>query len=329
MAGARPQFEGRHLAILVPTKDRPEKMRALLDSLCAQSAACGRVLVIDGGQNVRDVVMRYADRLFVEHHICQPPGKIRQRNMGIALLDERTPLVASLDDDIVLEPGAMAAMIEFWNRAEPDTAGVGFNIVNTPPEPRNIVRDLFLLSGPVPGRVLRSGMTTSNCQIQADLRSEWLCGGATVWRLDIMKAHPHRELPGPWAIAEDIIYSYPIGKRYPLYVCAGAPVRHEHVFDYRVKTPHRFHGKTRALWTFYFVEANTDLSRLAFLWTMFGATLGRLAAGLLTLNRAHLEFALGQVEGVTKGLWALARGEEVAAAIERESKREQRKSVAA
>jgi glycosyltransferase involved in cell wall biosynthesis len=52
------------------------------------------------------------------------PGQIRQRNLGLVHMDERTPLIGFLDDDLILEPDALERMIEFWNRAEPDTAGV-------------------------------------------------------------------------------------------------------------------------------------------------------------------------------------------------------------
>lgn len=320
-SSARDRYTSRQLAVLVPTKDRPAKLRKLLDSFTAQSLPVGRIVVIDGGESVRDVVAEFQDRLPVEHHICQPPGQIRQRNLGIALLDEHTPLVASLDDDIVLERDAVARMIEFWNRAEPETAAVSFNIVNTPGEPRSRFKELLGLSAPEPGRVLRSGATTSNCSVPNDVRVQWLCGGATVWKLDVLREHPHREISGRWAIAEDLIFSYPIGRQCPLYVCAGARVVHEHVFDYATKSLPRFHGRTRTLWLFYFVEANRDLSRAAYLWWMALTTLGRIAVGIATLNAEQLQFARGQVEGVVAGLRALMRGSNLADAIELESKR--------
>jgi len=304
------------LAVLVPTKDRPGKVRKLLDSIAAQSARPGRIVFIDGGESIRELVQGYEDQVAVEHHVCQPPGQIRQRNMGIRLLDERTPLVALLDDDIVLEPAAIESMIAFWNRCEPATAGVGFNITNTPPEPRTWVRDLFFLSASVPGRVLKSGATTSNCQVKRDIRVEWLCGGATSWRLDLLRRFSHKPVATPWAIAEDVVFSYPIGKQHPLYVCAAAQVRHEHESDYRVAHPHRFHGWTQALFVMHFVEANEDLSRAAFLWMIVGTVLGRIVVGAATLERRHLEFALGQALAVSQGLWALAHGRSLTTVIE-------------
>lgn len=310
------RYAGLDLAILVPTKDRPAKIAKLLDSLAAQQEPCGRIVIVDGGQSVRDLVMSYADRLPVEHHPCIPPGQIRQRNLGISVLDDRTPLVACLDDDIVLEAGAVGTMIAFWNRCEPATAGVGFNITNTPPEPRTWIRDVFFLSGPVPGRVLKSGATTSNCQVTTDIRAEWLCGGATVWRLDILRRFSHKPVATRWAIAEDIVFSYPISKQYPLYVCAAAQVRHEHEADYRVAHPYRFHGWTQALFTMHFVESNADLSRAAFLWMIAGTVVGRVAVGTATFERRHLEFALGQVQAVSQGMWALALGRSLTTVIE-------------
>ncbi|MCC7418385.1 MAG: glycosyltransferase [Acidobacteria bacterium] len=313
-------YRSTELAILVPTKDRPGKLRNLLDSLAGQTQSAGRILIVDGGASVRDVVMAYADRLPVEHHLCRPPGQIRQRNMGIALIDDRTPLVASLDDDIVFEPDAIEQMIAFWNLVEAETAAVAFNQINTPREPDTWLRRLFLLSGPQPGRVLRSGFTTSNNPAAANHRTDWVSGGAAVWRRDILRQHPHRELPSRWAIGEDVIFSYRISRRHPMYVCAASRVRHEHVFDYGVARRERFHGRTQTLWLFHFVESTPDLSVPAFLWAVAGSALGRGLAAAARADRRHLEFAIGQMEALASLAAGRLRGKDSAAVIERDAR---------
>lgn len=318
MMNAEPRYSHSSLAILVPTKDRPNKIRELLDSVCRQNQPCGRIVIIDGGESIAGVIAEYQDRLPVEHHLCHPPGQIRQRNMGIALLDARTPLVACLDDDIVLEEGAIEAMIAFWNRCDPDTAGVGFNIINNSREPRNWFRDLAGLSGPEPGKVLSSGFTTASTPTDRDLRVDWLSGGATVWRLELLKANVHRPLPGKWAIGEDVIFSYPIGRTRQLRVSAAARIRHEHVFDYRVKRPQRFHGYTQTIWVFYLVEANPTLSRARFLWSVVATATARLAAGIV--RPSHAAFAIGQLQAASRGLFAIARGRDIASVIEQDAR---------
>jgi len=150
---ARSSYNGKKLTVLIPTKDRPQKVQCLLDSLCAQTEQCGRIIVVDGGQSIRELVMSFSGRLPVEYYECHPPGQIRQRNMGIALLDEKTQLAAFFDDDLVLEPDAVEKMMAFWNQADVNTAGVGFNIVNVPPHRHSFLTGLFLISSPRQGRV--------------------------------------------------------------------------------------------------------------------------------------------------------------------------------
>jgi hypothetical protein len=168
--------------------------------------------------------------------------------------------------------------------------------------------------------VLRSGLSTSNCQATRNYRTDWVCGGAAVWRLDVLRRHPHRELPSRWAISEDVIYSYGISRSLPMYVCASARVRHEHVFDYTVARPYRFYGRTQTLWVFHFVQSSADLSIPAFLWMVAGTAIGRAVVGVATLRARHLQFALGQIEAVLKVFGGRLRGEDAAAVIEHEAR---------
>lgn len=301
-------YTGHDVAFIIPTKDRPEKVKNVLESIASQTMSCGRLIVVDGGQSVKDICMGFVDRLPVEYYECDPPGQIRQRNMGIRLLDERTRLVGSLDDDIVLEPDALEKMLAFWNRTEPETAGVSFNIENNPPYRHSWMRAVIGMSSPQQGQVLRSGYNVAISPVDIDLKVQWLCGGATVWRKEILKNFPHKEIYSRWAICEDVIFSYPIGKKFSLYVCADAKVRHEHVYDHRSKMKYRYYGRTVTLWRLYFVESHAELSRIFFLWMLLGQITGRCILGILSFRIRHIQYAIGQIEGAVIGLTALLRG---------------------
>jgi len=298
-------YTGRDVAFLIPTKDRHEKVKKLLNSLANQTVLCGRVIVVDGGKSVQDVVMSFSDTLPVEYYECRPPGQIRQRNEGLSFIDNRTPLVGFLDDDIVLEPKALESMISFWNRCDPDTAGVSFNIINIAPERRSWLECFLGISAPQPGRVLRCGMTTSVTNVLSDVRTQYLCGGATVWRWQILKKFPQDEIDYRWAIGEDVLFSYPIGKRYPLYVCAVATVLHEHEMDYVSRHKYRFHGYSQTIWLFYIVKSNEEFSTPLLLWSLFVRIVSNCAIGILTLNVSQLDFSVGQIKGTIKGLKTL------------------------
>jgi len=308
MNGKRKICTGQDMALIIPTKDRPERVKTLLDSMAQQTVPCGRVIIVDGGRSVKDIVMSFSDRLPVEYWECHPPGQIRQKNKGVSLLDGRTSLVGFLDDDIVLEPKALERMITFWNECEPDTAGVSFNIVNSPSYRYSWVKALMGMSSPKQGRVLRSGYNVATTPVDSHLKTQWLCGGATVWRREILKRFTGREIYSRWAICEDVMFSYPIGKAHPLYVCADAKVRHEHVYDHAAKMKYRYYGRTVTLWRLFFVESHGEFSRMSFLWMVLAQISARFILGIFSFRMRHIEYAVGQIEGAIVGLRALHRG---------------------
>jgi len=305
------KLTGKDLAIIVPTKDRPGKIADLLNSLKDQSLSCGRIIIVDSGQDIKNIVDGFSDALPVEYYRSSVQGQIFQRNMGISLLDDKTQLVCSLDDDIVVEPDAIEAMIRFWNNREPDTAGVSFNIINSPPFKHNWLKAFIGMSSSEQGRVLSSGYNVAHAPVAKDIKTQWLCGGATVWKKEILKKFINREVSSKWAICEDVIFSYPIGKIYPLYVCADAKVRHEHVYDHKAKMKYRYYGKTIVLWRLYFVESHPELSKALYFWMVFWQIVIRLSAGIFLLRPREIEYAFGQIEGALTGLTAIYKGKEL------------------
>ncbi|MFC1462392.1 glycosyltransferase family 2 protein [Verrucomicrobiota bacterium] len=308
-------YRSDELSFVVPTKDRPGEMRNLLESLAGQTARCGRVVVVASGEDIRDVVLGFADRLPIEYKHSEQGGQIYQRNLGLGMLGDETRLVGSLDDDVVLEADAVEGMLSFWNGAEVGTAGVSFNIVNAPPFRHSLLKALFGMSSSVQGRVLRSGYNVAGAPVDRDLKVDWLCGGATVWRRDILDRFRNREVASRWAICEDVIFSYPIGKQHPLYVCADARARHEHVYDHKATMKYRYYGRTATLWRLHFVESHEELSRGSFFWMIFGQLCARAAAGIFLLRRNELEYVLGMVEGLGVASRTLLRGGDILVAL--------------
>lgn len=296
-------YKPSDIAFVVPTRNRPEKIRNLLVSLVNQTR-CGRIVIVDSGEPIQDVIDEFFGKLPVEYHRCSLVGQIAQRNHAISLLDEATPLVGSLDDDIVIEFGAIESICDFWNRAEPETAGVGFNIVNQVVVSAGLAQRATLQTSLVRGRVLKSGTTSDYHGTLVDLRTEWLCGGATTWRLEILRQFLHEPIRVRWAIGEDLIFSYPIGARYPLYVCAAAKVRHEHVCGSFAR-PAYYHGLIHTLMRYHFILKNDSLSWWCFAYSVLTAAFAKLLFGILLFRLDWLQFSGGQLHGIVGGTWAL------------------------
>ena len=210
------KYKTTDLAIIIPTKDRPFQMKRHLQSLVEQKCILGRVIVVASGQDIKDIVLDFKDSLPVEYYKSEP-DQIRQRNLGISKLDERTKLVACMDDDVTYHDDAIAKMIRFWNNIPSDTAGVGFNIINLPKMEHNWLRGLLGFSSKNHGQVLKSGFNTSISNISENIQVQWLNGGSSVWRQNILQEYMMKEINTSWAVCEDLIFSYHLGKKFPLY----------------------------------------------------------------------------------------------------------------
>ena len=114
-------YYSKDLAVIISTKDRPVEVKRHLQSLVKQKCKLGRVIVVASGQDIKEIVVCFKDSLPVEYYRSEP-GQIRQRNVGISKLDERTKLVASMDDDVTYHDDAIEEMIRFWNSISSDTA---------------------------------------------------------------------------------------------------------------------------------------------------------------------------------------------------------------
>jgi glycosyltransferase involved in cell wall biosynthesis len=294
----QPCYKTQDIAILIPTKDRPKEIERLIQSLVDQDCKIGRVIIVASGKDIQAVVTKFNPWLSVEYYRSEP-GQIRQRNLGISILDDSTKLVATMDDDAVFHENSIKEMINFWNNVEPQTAGVGFNIVNQNPHKHNWLRGLLGFSVPEPGKVLKSGNCTSISNVKANISCEWLNGGGTVWRQDILIKYPHTEIKSNWAVCEDLIYSYPKSKIYHLYISKNSKISIEDVAMKRDDVElHRFRGKTFFLWKLYFVLSNKELSTVNLIFYHCIQMVALFIYGLLWNDRNRSALAKGYFSGL-------------------------------
>ena len=104
-------------------------------------------------------------------------------------------------------------------------------------------------------------LTTSITNVKQNIKSDWLNGGATVWRREILRDNLHAEINSGWAVYEDLIFSYPVGKKYPLYISKDSKIEVDNPLtsDDNLQT-YRYRGKTQCIWGAYFVSINQDMS---------------------------------------------------------------------
>jgi hypothetical protein len=175
--------------------------------------------------------------------------------------------------------------------------GASFNL--TIPRPGSSwLRRLFFIDNREFGRVLSSGHNTPNTSAETTRRSQWLIGGATVWRSGVFRDHSFDEWFLGSGTAEDLTFSYEVGKRYALYVVAEARVQH---LEPKRNWKSSFRaGHAQVVNRVYFVKRNPDLSLARCSWNLIGRLLGNLAGGTARLDPCQIMRACGNLVGLAQ-----------------------------
>ena len=306
-------YYSKDLAVIIPTRDRPEHIQRLLISLVDQVEQVSHIIIIASGNDIKSTIEKFSDKLSIEYHHTSRTGQIRQRNIGISKLDDKARLVACLDDDIIVDKDAIKNLIQFWNTSPDNTAGIGFNEINKHDNNTSIIRQLLYLGHSKPGKVLRSGTATLISNLKENISSQWLNGGMTVWKKKILMENKHKEINTKWAIAEDLIFSYPIGKEFPLFVCADAKVNHNHnPYNTDNNKWHYSYGRTQTIWIYHFVFSNKELSKILFFYTIFIRLIMKFIYGLITRRSDLLNFSFGVISAIGETVqWTLGLSKKV------------------
>jgi glycosyltransferase involved in cell wall biosynthesis len=220
------------ICFVIATKDRPDDLRRMLESLAAQSHLPDLVIVVDSSAApVRTLVDQFRHLLPLQYLHHQPPSASAQRNAGIEAVPTDIDLIAFLDDDAALEPDALERMLGFWEGAPADLGGAAFNMVNHPIQAFSrlkrwrLVRALGVYSGQ-PGRVTPSGWQTMTGRVSENTYVDWLPSTAAVWRAGTLKTFHFDEFFTGYSYLEDLDFSYTVRRHWRLAVVADARYCH-------------------------------------------------------------------------------------------------------
>ena len=269
-------------ALIVCTRNRPLEVGRCLESVANQTRLPHVILVVDSSDD--DATERVvggrsfgplADRL--EYHRSLA-GLTHQRNAGVALT--RSDIVHFIDDDVVLEPGYIAAVMAAFSADERGAIlGVGGLVTNAHHEGRSSLRRLFGLYGDRSGAVLASGRNVLAVDLVVDADVDWLSGCSMSYRrtlFDVIRFD--EDLPG-YGLGEDVEFSYRVRQHGRLLVATAARLVHLQSPTNRLTSVQYTRDEliTRARR----VRARTGRLRMRAFWlSVIGQVVGLLAASL-------------------------------------------------
>lgn len=233
------------ISAIVPTIGRPDSLKRMLRSLCAQTCKVDEVIVADGSSD--DETRRVVDDphwresgLVLRHVTVHPPNTVRQRE--IAIRASRGEMLLMLDDDVVLEPVCAERMLALL-QSHPEVVGVTADFNNQAwSQPTRLwlwyLRYILRLppgawQGRVIGPLLRFGYNPVPASPQA---MEWLGSGNSMVRRSAYERAGgfsdfflHR-----CTINEDVDFGIKLARVGRILFCPDARMAHHHAPKGRV-----------------------------------------------------------------------------------------------
>ncbi len=267
------------LGVLIPTRNRPDKIRKLLMSLSNSTVKPAEVVIVSSGDDISSVLEELSSELNLKHEHSEMYGQANQKKIGIKLLAQELDWVVFLDDDLIVLPdcleNAIQEVTDFEASSYERIAGVGLALPATSraSESNRVLRLIgrgFLISNTKPGFVGKNGHAASYLECRETLTTQWL-NGASMWRRDSVDFYGKDLVSTKYAACEDLIFSYSRLKGNNLIYAPNALVsfQEEEVTNFESSLVF----ETAALWRLYFVMSNRGFSRLLFLYSQIGRTL--------------------------------------------------------
>lgn len=223
-------------SVIIPTADRPEELRACLESLARQTRQPDETIVADASRDdaAQTVVVACtaAGLSNVRHHRCTRKGAAVQRNEAIDLA--RGEVVFFLDDDVVCEPSFVAAILDVFASDERQEIGaVSGTIVNqTFSRPSRTSRAFMRwMAGrsldEFGGRLIGPAWNLLPSDAGDAVRPvDWVPSGCVAYRAAALGRHRFNEALGEYAYGEDVYLSASVGREMRLVNTGQARVYH-------------------------------------------------------------------------------------------------------
>lgn len=218
-------------AVVVPTKDRPDRLATLLLGLSRQTVLPEAVVVVDASE-VQGDGSRDPGSLDVTRVKAGRASMTHQKNQGVEYVLthlRRVEIVQFMDDDIDPAPDYMARVLAVFE----EDAGIG-GVSGVTQQTRDSAagswlhrfwKKAFLLTPGAPGTVRASGINAPPSRAPGIQQVAWLIG-CSAYRTDVVSELKFWEPGDSYVLYEDVIFSLQVGRTHKLAVTAAAQMHH-------------------------------------------------------------------------------------------------------
>lgn len=281
-------------AVLIPTRNRPEKVAKLLSSVASSNRKPLQVIIIASGDDIWPTIAQFSDSLPITYSYTTSRGQTAQKEIGISMINPRAEWCLFLDDDLLVTPNTIDNAFEaISSNIIGEVIGVGLSL---PPTTRAgdvnfILRgtaNFFGIKTNPPGRVFKNGHASSYLQEKEVIETQWL-NGASLWKSECLDTYGKGFPSTSYAACEDLIFSYPLSKIGKLIYAPSANLQFQ---DNELSNFDGFSVmEAAAFWRFYFVSTNKELSK----WSFAFSQIGRALFAIIRTKEHRFQFILGMI----------------------------------
>lgn len=290
-------YKSSDLAIVIPSKNY-KNIKLCIKSIKKQTRKPGQtIIVFDKKKNFKSTKK-------ILFSYTKHSNQVLQRTHGLNLINKRIKLILQLDDKFYLHKKALENLINEWNMAGENVAGIGIksNLKNFNFEKFSLLKYLTLSGSNKPGKVLKSGFNNQPISKNKLKDVDWLQGGLSSWRLNCVPHIFNRKFPlNRWSVLEDLIFSYNVKfkKNFKLEVSSGikAFVIQKTKHNYNINE-YYYRGYEYARMHKVFVNMNSDrLSKVAFFYSYVTTSILGILWCSFKVNRKFF-FYIGKLKGI-------------------------------
>lgn len=274
----------KSLAIIITTRNRPDNLETLLKSIKGNSKSPKTVMIVSSGENIDNIIREYSSSLNIIHEHIKVSNQFFQKQIALQKTTKNHDLILFLGDYDILEKNFIHECIQSFHDLDMNVAGMGVTVTNYTmgtPKLRLFRKKIFNYSD-IPGSVLKSGNAMPYQNAPKFSRTEWL-NGTSVWRSLVFEEFTHTNMASSYSAAEDLIFSYPISKKYKLLTNSELKIKYG---ERKISDKQYFtRNKSTNLHKLFFVEQNPELSKLWFYINLYFSTTLMLISFLIHPSR--------------------------------------------
>lgn len=309
-------YKSINVSIVIPTRNRPNDLKVLLNSILVQAVLPTEIIVVDESSDDKTKnLVEYIRSEFLDKKVRikylrgGEEGVAQKRNIGLshAIGD----ICLFLDDDIIIDKNYIKKILEVYEK-HPNALGVGGYII-TEALPfsalsNSIKRVLFVFHFTSDACRVRPLGISLPYPLTKIINCGWLNGGTASYKREIFKDFRWDENLKAYSISEDKDLSYRICKRYPnsLFMTPYAKAIHTKSTAARLSNKYVIYmGVAHSAYVFYKNFKQTLQNNVFFVWGLF---FGHLIHQVLTKNPNNVIFQIGAYLNLLKNLREIKKG---------------------